>query len=77
MSDWKPIESAPKDGGSILLYCPLMGVCVGYYIDNKMSKRPRPYWSHVAEQIHGIRAIRDDQPTHWKLLPEPPLDEGK
>lgn len=72
---WLPIESAPKDGTKVLLYCPHIGVVRGSWQFNKYAKKPRPYWSNDWEAVAGAIATRADQPTHWMPLPPPPQDE--
>ena len=72
---WRPIETAPKDGTEILVYCPRLGVCGPAKWDvNKFAKTPRPFWSHWGERIWGVTWVRSDQPTHWMPLPGPPHD---
>lgn len=69
--EWRPIETAPKDG-HILLAFPLRGVIRGIWRSDQDAKKPRPYWSHDCERIFGVNATRNDQPTHWMPLPDPP-----
>lgn len=71
--NWQPIETAPKDGTKIMVYCPKFGVSApAHWVTQQFHKKPKPYWSHFGEYLMGIQAIRDDQPTHWKPLPDPP-----
>lgn len=70
LEPWQEIESAPKDGQSILVYFPQIGVwCVSWettpfadgfwcVYDNKSEPRPLRGWSV--------------DPTHWMPLPAPP-----
>jgi hypothetical protein len=59
MSDWQPIETAPKDGTRVLIYEPNTeeggSVLLGKYEDG---------------QWHDLDFNRN--PTHWMPLPEPP-----
>lgn len=68
---WKPIETAPKDGTSILL-CNNRETTVGIYMhdgrefpwvvfDGHFTKEPLNGWS---DNKFG--------PTHWMPLPDPP-----
>ena len=68
MSDWQPIESAPKDGTRVLLWTGnlsalptgtemVWSATVGWW-DREMSHQ----W------IHGSGV----DPTHWMPLPAPP-----
>lgn len=73
--EWRPIESAPKDGTVIMLgwdnndFC---RPCAGYWEIDKYSKKPRPYWSNDLERSFGTRHARENQPTHWMPLPGAP-----
>ena len=69
---WLPIESAPRDGSRVLLYCAWNGVVRGKWESDKYGKPPRPYWTNDCEYTFGKLATRKDQPTHWQPLPPPP-----
>jgi hypothetical protein len=71
-SGWRPIETAPKDGTEVLLYCPEQGVARGRWNDCRYASNPRPYWTNDAERLFGVSRTRSDQPTHWMPLPAPP-----
>ena len=63
MSEWQPIETAPKDGTSILGYWCYEGGFEHYiqpirYLHGKWLHD----WDHSDELY----------PTHWMPLPEPP-----
>jgi Protein of unknown function (DUF551) len=70
MSEWQPIESAPKDGSEILL---AVGggqrMVVGFYIGDL---RPEFPWQGLDVVAFGRNAI-----THWMPLPEPPAQVGE
>ena len=75
---WRPIETAPKDGTRIILLMGNLGVQVGRWETQKYNKKPVPYWTCDIEALLGIGSMRDNQPTHWRPLPIPPLTtEGK
>lgn len=61
---WMPIESAPKDGGVIL---------VAEYGDVKMAE-----WSRTFSYWLGPYDASGDPevmyPTHWMPIPEPPSE---
>lgn len=69
MSEWQPIETAPKDGTRIFLYFP--GLMDGY-------TRIVGYWGKPifgkARWFDGpgLKALDIVPPTHWQPLPEPP-----
>ena len=72
--EWKPIETAPKDGFPYLFFYPN---AIG------MRRYSSRYWA-TGEWRHGGKTITEgwsdewrqlrleDDPTHWMPLPEPP-----
>lgn len=65
MSEWLPIETAPRNGTMILVYRP-------------DSKRGDAYIPRVGTDIWKVsrecwwHSNHWSQPTHWMPLPEPP-----
>jgi len=74
MNEWQPIETAPKDE-RILLYRPTSPewwrVIGGMYDSDEYAKKPKPYWT-VDNWALGKLEQRQNAPTHWMPLPEPP-----
>ena len=77
MSDWKPIDTAPKDGTKILLYED--GIIEGYfevnekYIKDHKAWGGEGYWKSLWTPEHGCGCCGDDnEPTHWMPLPKGP-----
>lgn len=66
--EWQPIETAPKDGSEILIA--RAGDCVdlAYWV-GEMDKA----WPWAVNG--GQTAMAADWPTHWMLLPDPPVAE--
>lgn len=63
LTEWQPIETAPKDGTSILLFePPELGRFVGY-------------WNTPRQAFAAVLSVKERQPTHWMPLPHPPRDE--
>lgn len=62
MSKWEPIDTAPKDGIEILLFCPRKSSIKAYQVISYFG------WNNW-EDGHG----NDLCPTHWQYLPDPPL----
>ena len=60
MTEWQPIETAPKDGVFVLITDGDV-VQIGYYEDHLMA------WRSYEDQC---RLWSD--PTHWQPLPAPP-----
>jgi hypothetical protein len=56
---WQPIETAPKDGTSLLVYSDERIIAAFWSV-------PADDW---AEVVHGYTFY---PPTHWMPLPEPP-----
>lgn len=73
MSEWQPIETAPKDGRQFLVFDPHLvvgksdGIALCIPIPNGFRFNPRIEWT--ASNGFGIHSW---QPTHWMPLPEPP-----
>lgn len=67
MSEWQPIETAPKDGTPILVYRPAASG-VGYI--QKVSGD----YAMLHKSGKWVWACSNDaaQPTHWMPLPELP-----
>lgn len=68
MSEWQPIETAPKDGTLILL--------TGH--DYNDTSKPRHYVSAWWSSAYNHFTYEDSEvseiytATHWRPLPEPP-----
>jgi hypothetical protein len=68
MSNWQPIETAPKDGRGFIAY----NEFTGPYIT--AATQPSPD-GEVLFPMHGWRGVPGTWfpvPTHWQPLPEPP-----
>ncbi len=70
MSDWQPIETAPKDDRLIIVLCshepnPLRRIQIASRL--WPTKSPSQWYS-----MPGNWRVR---PTHWMPLPEPPKQE--
>lgn len=63
MSEWRPIETAPKDETTILVYRPGAD-------DNYILKIGTDNWGYWCNS--WAHSARHTQPTHWMPLPEPP-----
>lgn len=62
-AQWRPIESAPKDGTWVLLWC---GWCIeGRWFEN--GERVQNQWSDDGMGVNPIFHV-----THWRPLPPPP-----
>lgn len=85
MTDWKPIETAPRDGSEVLLFEPGMDAAYWMAMETEGFTFPansgrvvgRFYdnnWvSHAAEAgWDGSVEPAPLRPTHWMPLPSPP-----
>jgi hypothetical protein len=70
MTNWQPIETAPKDGRTILGYSESGQMLIWRWDTDRYAKKPKPYWR--AFSVFGVTGERSMQPTHWMPLPEPP-----
>lgn len=69
MSEWQPIETAPKDGTSFIAYTAEEGVDFFHWQDLSPSDAP------VGWRDSFINVYREGDPrgpTHWMPLPPPP-----
>lgn len=67
-AEWRPIDSAPKDGHRILmtgLNQTVRWTAIGYYA-------PAHGATWVSEESYGFGPGKLQNPTHWRPLPSPP-----
>lgn len=79
MSDWQPIETAPKDGTPVLVWEYYTGISVAdwgetsVYSDRKRGKGMDWCVGQCCDE--NDRNIRHTvEPTHWMPLPEAPKE---
>jgi len=71
MSDWQPIETAPKDGRELLVGRFAFGrnwQCVSSWRGPSRGEHDYPYGDNAWRDSNG----RHLAGTHWMPLPEPP-----
>ena len=68
---WLPIETAPKDGTEFLAYFGKFPA-VTSYCDEQFHKKPQPHFASENVEHMGVKWMRQNQPTHWMPIPEPP-----
>jgi len=74
MSNWQSIETAPKDGTTVILsgiYSVATGAAV--HPRNEYNRVDSGYWSGGRWQTGSFHIW--EKATHWMPLPEPPKDE--
>jgi len=68
--EWKPIDSAPKDGTKVDLW-------ILHEFSGSSFRVPDCYWINNRWVQTGIPLNRGERPTHWSLpLPPPPKEES-
>ena len=73
MSEWMPMESAPKDGRDVLLYCDdTEEMFVGFWGDAR-DGNPKKGWVFARQRDVTFMV---DTPSHWMPLPAAPVDGG-
>lgn len=70
---WRPIETAPKDGTSVLLFAdnwgePVVGSFAYSHDENGDETEVRDWFSSFGDTL--------DEPEHWMPLPEPPKESS-
>jgi hypothetical protein len=75
MASWEPIETAPKDGTGVLLWCDFgdtgTEMVAARWIDNPAPAGP---FGKFAWRDYQDGAVAEQIATHWMPLPEPPED---
>ena len=66
MSEWQPIETAPRDETPVLLFIPDVGMVVGDFAVAAFA--PAGEWF----ECYNSEGLAPNKPTHWMPLPEPP-----
>lgn len=90
MIEWKPIETAPRDGTDILIYVNIASVPVvhiAWYRSKTEWEQSGQYtggwdsleewegwWSYIRTSGSQDKLEGFEAPTHWMPLPEPPHD---
>ena len=79
MSEWQPIETAPRDGTQVFLFVPGFNhkVHVGFFLDTErleygVSVGKRQCWSVGSRDFMGS----DPKPTLWMPIPAAPERES-
>lgn len=78
MTDWQPIETAPKDGTTVLLAYK-DELLIGWYQDEQRIRHGQVIsstkkWTGygVFDRIYPSTSEPPPEPTHWMPLPKPP-----
>lgn len=71
MSEWQPIDSAPRDG-TLILVSNGEDVGVAGFVNNRFCWAKGAGWAWEGDGDYGGLADCDWTLTHWQPLPEPP-----
>lgn len=71
MSEWMPIETAPKNGAQILLWTPAGGPVIAPWFGLN-ERRPSPKETAAMMRADGEWPNVKWNPTHWMPLPAAP-----
>ena len=69
--EWRPIESAPKDGTPVLAVRN-DEIIIAYWHRDQYAMKPRPYWHGTDKHYRGATFCRQNPIAHWMPLPAPP-----
>ena len=69
MTDWKPIETAPKDGTIVDLWVGSERIADCYF----EREAWRHWWIGGFDQMDSVKI--DGEPSHWMQIPSPPERE--
>ena len=72
MSEWQPIETAPRDGTNIVLFDG-QRVSVGGWV-SAADQGAEPGEEYLISAGWWSLDLSDNQPTHWMPLPDPPTE---
>jgi Protein of unknown function (DUF551) len=72
MSEWQPIETAPKDGTRILIFD--QNIYIASWSDEVQFGQFefRPGWQIFDVDGDQFYSVASEHPTHWMSLPAPP-----
>jgi hypothetical protein len=79
--EWQPINSAPKDGTEILLFCSQRKICYGHCEEAKFTEvGTYVSYSDGSGSWEGVDTSGGEYgntlvPTHWMPLPPPPSED--
>ena len=68
--EWQPIETAPRDGTSIMIFSKFFHLPI---VASGHMKHGIFYWLGV----FSGQGLPDDAFSHWMPLPKPPVDNNK
>jgi hypothetical protein len=75
--DWQPIETAPRDGTAVLVYCPYYGISVAEF--SRLRRDRIGAWRIMADKYYAAHdpsgdSLYSETATQWAPLPPRPDD---
>lgn len=70
--EWQPIETAPRDGTSILIFCPHYGISRVEYRKSRSGDWRILSDDYMTAFDSSGDDVWNDTATHWMPLPAPP-----
>lgn len=72
--DWRPINTAPKDGTPVLVYSPyeVQSEPTNIIVARYERHGPHEWWGYCESLIADAHGQIEPEPTHWMPLPKPP-----
>ena len=71
MDNWRTMESAPKDGSTIIVWRRNQIMIATWDID-RHARNPRPFWN--GHSVWGRSDDRATPPVRWMPAPGAPID---
>ena len=71
---WQDMESAPRDGSWVLVYCPMLvgfRIDIAYYGEDERYDIPGQWMDNDGDSFGRPSILK---PTHWRPLPPPPQE---
>lgn len=73
LTQWQPIDSAPKYETDIIIFCPYTGVATAKFYDRKWVCTANGGEKAISYMDYSTTEYHDDiKPTHWMQLPNSP-----
>ena len=77
MSEWQPIETAPRDGTDVIvmyMHIDTQIVHNAFWMgeDDGCDEREVGWWSYDKSEVSRLKLDDWMTPTHWTPLPPPP-----
>lgn len=74
---WLPIETAPKDGSTILACVKKFEATTCRWVHDPIADKGQWHTEYVDiyeddDELHNALSASKYEPTHWMRLPEPP-----